>query len=298
MEFQYVTLKTDISVDRIYSIHYFEYTSDFSFPGESHDFWEFLYVDKGEVDVVAGEHHLSLGRGEIIFHKPNEFHSVRANGRTAPNLVVISFECVSPYMGFFCNRVFPIDEIEHHLMSQIIKEATSCFVPPLNDPYKNTLVRREGAPFGSEQLIKLHLENMLINMIRRCSAQKPNRAPVNKSIKQKSDEILFQNILNYLEGHLYMQLTIEKICKDNLVGRSQLQKLFREKTGCGIIDYFSRLKIEAAKQMIRENHLNFTQISDSLGFSSIHYFSRQFKKISGMTPSEYSSSIKYLSQKE
>ena len=43
--------------------------------------------------------------------------------------------------------------------------------------------------------------------------------------------------------------------------------------------------------------MNFTQISDFLGYSSIHYFSRQFKKITGMTPSEYSSSIKALSER-
>ena len=41
--------------------------SDFSFPGEAHDFWEFLYVDKGEVDVIAGDRLVSLKKGEIIF---------------------------------------------------------------------------------------------------------------------------------------------------------------------------------------------------------------------------------------
>lgn len=56
------------------------------------------------------------------------------------------------------------------------------------------------------------------------------------------------------------------------------------------------MKIEFAKQLIREDQMNFTQISDFLGYSSIHYFSRQFKKITGMTPSEYSSSIKALSE--
>ena len=58
------------------------------------------------------------------------------------------------------------------------------------------------------------------------------------------------------------------------------------------------MKIEYAKQLIRENQMNFTQISDFLGYSSIHYFSRQFKKISGMTPSEYASSIKALSERK
>ena len=49
------------------------------------------------------------------------------------------------------------------------------------------------------------------------------------------------------------------------------------------IEFFSRMKIDFAKQLIRENDMNFTQISDFLGYSSIHYFSRQFKKLSGMT---------------
>ena len=58
------------------------------------------------------------------------------------------------------------------------------------------------------------------------------------------------------------------------------------------------MKVEFAKQLIRENQLNFTQISDFLGYSSIHYFSRQFKKVTGMTPSEYSTSIKARSEQK
>jgi YesN/AraC family two-component response regulator len=71
-----------------------------------------------------------------------------------------------------------------------------------------------------------------------------------------------------------------------------LQKLFREKTGGGVIEYFNRMKIETAKQMIREGKYNFTQLSEYLGYSSVCYFSRMFKKATGMSPSEYSSSIK------
>lgn len=101
MSYESVTLVQEITVDKIYSIHYFEYMSDFSFAGETHNFWEFLCVDKGEVEVTAGQVNHVLKKGEIIFHKPNEFHSLRANGRIAPNLVVISFACDSPAMGIF-----------------------------------------------------------------------------------------------------------------------------------------------------------------------------------------------------
>ena len=49
--------------------------------------------------------------------------------------------------------------------------------------------------------------------------------------------------------------------------------------------------------MIRNEQLNFTQISEKLGYTSIHYFSRQFKKLTNMTPSEYASSIKARTDK-
>ena len=62
-----------------------------------------------------------------------------------------------------------------------------------------------------------------------------------------------------------------------------------------MIDYFSKLKIDAARRMIREGQLNITQISSQLGFSSVHYFSRRFKALTGMTPSEYARSVKMLS---
>ena len=48
-------LKREIVIDSIITIHYFEYMKDFVFHGESHDFWEMLYVDKGSVQVRSGE---------------------------------------------------------------------------------------------------------------------------------------------------------------------------------------------------------------------------------------------------
>lgn len=77
----------------------------------------------------------------------------------------------------------------------------------------------------------------------------------------------------YLEDNIAKRLTLSDICRDNLVGRSYLQKIFREKTGGGAMEYFGTLKIDAAKRMIREGTHNFTEIAALLGYNSIHYFS-------------------------
>ena len=295
MNYKSVLLHQDFIIERIISIHYFEYMSDFSFEGESHDFWEFLCVDNGEVDVLAGENKVTLKKGEIIFHKPNEFHNVKANGVIAPNLVVASFECTSPKIRFFEDKILTIGDTERSLLASIVSEARNAFSSRLDDPYLEELKPRLDTVFGSEQLIRLCLEQLLIQLYRRHTADSGHRA-VSKSTKLKTDDEIYNRVLAYLRANISEQLTIQQICKNNLVGRSQLQKLFREKNNCGIIDYFSKMRISTAKQMIRDNHMNFTQIADALGYTSIHYFSRQFKKITGMTPSEYASSIKVLAE--
>ena len=53
MGYKSTVLRTSAVVRKVISIHYFEYMSNFSFPGESHDFWEFVCVDKGVIDVMA-----------------------------------------------------------------------------------------------------------------------------------------------------------------------------------------------------------------------------------------------------
>lgn len=297
MNYESITLKQEIVIDHIVSIHYFEYMSTFSFVGESHNFWEFLCVDKGKVNVMAGDTPHTLEKGNVIFHQPDEFHNVTANGVIAPNLVVIGFECTSPAMDYFCEKILKIGARERDLLGLLIKEAKATYASRLDDPYCQKLERKtEGdTPFASEQLIKMYLQQFLINLIR-SHQDKETHTVLPRPIKQKTEEELFGRIVAYMEKNLSEQLTIEQICHDNLVGRSILQKLFRDYANSGIIDYFSCMKVDAAKHMIRGGQMNFTQIADSLGYTSIHYFSRQFKKITGMTPTEYASSIKLLSE--
>ena len=67
MAYKSVVLEDSITINRVISVHYFQYMSDFSFPGESHDFWELVCVDRGEIDALAGERRLTLKKGNILF---------------------------------------------------------------------------------------------------------------------------------------------------------------------------------------------------------------------------------------
>ena len=278
MAYKSVVLEDSVTINRIISVHYFQYMSDFSFPGESHDFWELVCVDRGEIDALAGDRRLTLKKGNILFHKPNEFHNVLTNGKVSPSLVVIGFECHSPAIKSFEDQLMSVQDTEKELLAQIIVEARNTFSGRLDDPYQEELIfNSEPLTFGSAQLISHYLEQLMIHLYRRYFSYS---LPVRSSrflAEASSGNDTYNRIVRYMEEHLGERMTIDRICRDNLVGRSQLQKLFRDTKGCGVIEFFSMMKIDTAKQMIRDNQLNFTEIADRLGYNSIHYFHREFK---------------------
>ena len=236
---------------------------------------------------------IRLNKGEMIFHKPNEFHALRADGTSTPNLIVISFQCDAPCMKFFEKRQVTINATERFYLGQILTETRRTFTTPLNNPYICKLERIENADFGSEQIIRLSLEFLLLSIYRRHNAppQPSRREEPNHPLIRRSNEELLEQIIRYLQQNIYKHLTIAEICKANMIGRSQLERLFHKEKGCGVIEYFCRIKIEAAKNMIRDGRYNFSEISNILDYSSYQYFSLQFRKYTRMSPSEYLTSI-------
>jgi AraC-like DNA-binding protein len=270
---------------------------NFSFKGESHDFWEFLCVDRGKVEVQANDKIYTLEKNDVIFHKPMEFHAIKSCSTTAPNLVVISFESKSPAMRLFNDRVLSSTDSDRILLSKIIAEARLAFSTPLHVPSVEQVKRSSCAPFGSEQLIRIYLEQLLIGFIREENDIKIKTRKSTPNTRKKSQAKLLENVLQYLEFHICEHLTVQMICNDNLIGRSHLQELFQREMKCGVMEYFNCMKIKLAKQIIRDGSKNFSEIADYLAYSSSAYFSKKFKKVTGMSPSEYAISIKGLSDK-
>lgn len=293
-------LKREIVINSIITIHYFEYIRDFIFHGEAHDFWEFAYVDKGSVRIQAGEEQYLLHAGDIIFHEPNEFHAIESVGNTSPNLVAVSFVTHSSAMQIFRQKRCTLTMEERTLISKLISIARETLATPMNLPSIEQVKLRPNTPFGSEQLILLYLEFFLITVARN-HANTQNVSPQNpvpkispERVMNKSERI--EKIIEYLEFHICEQLKITDICEAHSLSRSALQALFHKEKGCGVIEYFNNMKIERAKDIIRDGTMNFTEIAYFLSYSSLQYFSKQFKKATGMSPLEYSSSVKGISR--
>lgn len=291
------SLKKTFDIEKIVTIHFFEYPPDFVFLGESHNFWEVAFVDSGAAEIYADEKYHLLERGEAIFHKPMEFHTLRSAKGTAPSLFIFSFVCNSPAMGLFENSVVKLSDAEKNMLSTIKVEAEKCFSTPINLPTIERVLLDENALIGSEQVIQNMLELFLVSIARKenSTATKSANHSSHSVYSTGKNSLFIKQVLTYFLDHLQDHLSIKQIAEDNLIGRSRLQEIFHDEFDCGAMQIFSEMKINKAKELIRGKTLSLKEISDALGYNDFSYFSKHFKKIVGYSPSSYANSIQSIS---
>lgn len=283
------SFETVISVKKIVTAFYMELSKDFYYPGESHDFWELVYIDRGEMVCTAKENRFILKSGELTFHKPNEFHNLSGTGESVPNVCIITFECNSSAMKNFEGKIFHPDSDEKGLISSLLKEALSCYdMFDKSNPLVQKLIKREDAPFGSSQLTKNYLETLLIKLQR---SEKSESKISRNLIDGMLVPFEVDEIIRYLNNNVYSRITIKKISEFLGKSESSVKKQFSAFMKTGVIDYFNDLKIREAKRLICEDKYNFAEISDMLKFDTPQYFSKCFKMRTGFSPSEYKKSV-------
>lgn len=283
-------LKEIIRIERLMSLHYFHYTKEFGYTGERHDFWEMVYVDAGEAGVVAENNGYCLKQGEAIFHKPNEYHNIYAHSPFAC-AAILTFQTSSPAMAFFEGKILKVTERQKQHICEILKEGKESLIDPLNIVEQEKPIFSPLAPFGTEQMIKTHIEQMLIDMIR-ADAALERGVRVSETVKRYNEGLVVEQIQELLRENLSVQITLDEIAAKVGFSKTYLKTLFKQSTGMSIMQMFNHMKIEEAKKLISQRNYLITEISEMLGFSSIHYFSRAFKKTTGITPSAYSQSVR------
>ena len=276
-----------INITKIVTIHYYEFDKNYVYDGESHNFWEMVYIDAGNVKIRANNKDFHLKQGEVIFHKPNEFHTIETDQNASANVFVISFVSSSEAMSFFKGKTMTVPaKLKKHI-GTIIEEYSQTFNSMGTSDIKLEL--KENPPIGGQQMIKTYLEQFLIMLIR---SESDNRDLKIFPSKESMENHLVSQIIQIIEENTYNKISVQSLCDELNYSRTYISKIFKSVSGYTILEYILKNKIREAKKLIREEKYNFTQISDLLCFDNPHYFSMVFKKLANMTPTEYKNSVK------
>ena len=291
-EFTGIPFENTLRVERIITIFYMELSKNFAYAGEQHDFWEMVYIDKGEMFCTAGSNRFVLKSGEMTFHKPNEFHNLSGNNTVAPNVSILTFQCRSRAMRYLEGKIFKLDAAEKGMLSELFAEGLSCYrMVDEHDPLLQELRRLEDAPYGSSQITRCLLEMFLLRLCRRTDAltKTMRRSYLIDGVDVPQH---IKEMLDYLADNVYGRVTVSDVARHVGKSESTVKQQFARFRAGGIMRYYNALKIREGRRLIREGRYNVAQISDMLCFDNPQYFCRCFKKFTQMTPKEYKASIK------
>lgn len=289
MEFNFHPVKRVIEIEGFHTIYYFEFGKDFTHPPQKNNFWEIMYVDSGKINAISDGIGQIVEQGQLVFIKPMEVHAHISNGVDPNNMLVITFTCNSPAMEFFNKKIFTLGKTEKTLLSLFMKEADKALGGIPGDYSNMNPLDFSRSTEGSTQLLECYLTELLL-MLMRGGDESSITAKRSENSKEIAQSSIFELMSAYLQDNVYSNLTLSDISKKFFMGKSQVCKIFSEQIGKSPIEYYTELKTQEAKRLLRID-TTVSRVADMLGYSSIHIFSRAFKKNVGVSPTEYKKRI-------
>lgn len=259
-------VRPKVRVESLYTVFYQEKEPGFMFSGEAHPMAELLYVDKGAVHSVADGRELVLNQGELVLYAPEQWHMQYAEKEQAPCMVTISFWAKGLAWEKLSNRVFAPSRETAEWVRQILSAQS-----------------KDNAD---------SIFSLLTLLLLRLQAEADHRGTEAIEISVRAENTIIRKAQQYVQEHAAEKLTVAAVAEQIGVSASYLTALFHRHLAFSPGEYIRRIKLGRSKQLIREGRMNFTEISESLQYSTVHHFSRQFKQMFGMTPTEYAKSVR------
>jgi two-component system response regulator YesN len=113
-----------------------------------------------------------------------------------------------------------------------------------------------------------------------------------KDDRETKDNILVSGLHEYIHSNLDKDVSLVKLAELVYLNPAYLSRVYKQITGTNISDYIYNTRLSKAKKILRESNSKVQEIALAVGFESVAYFIRSFKKSTGMTPQEYRENLK------
>lgn len=143
-------------------------------------------------------------------------------------------------------------------------------------------------PFEVDGLLALMYNQLKLRESIKVRYKNEHALPLQEVSFSNADETFLLKLNDLILEHISdSELDVNFLASNMCISRSLLFNKVKSLTGMGIIDYLNKLRIERASLLLTTTSMTLTEISELVGFSSLRYFSKVFKTIKGMAPSEY-----------
>lgn len=231
---------------------------------------ELIFVDYGAIDLHLNDERIQVKTGECILIKGGDKHAFGGLDGGPFDYLNIMFWGKIPDSTF--SKPYKINRKLFALMERMKYESE------LEMPY-------------CCDVIICCLTELIINFIREDNPNLEHSTDVLLGKESRYYSSIVDRAMGVIEEKYSSSLNLQKLSKAVTISSSHLAKLLKRETGDNFSTLLHKKRVEVAKELLRESPLSLSEISKAVGYSSLSFFFKIFKRITGMTPKSYETSM-------
>ncbi len=253
-----------------------------------HNELQFVLVTNGCVKFSVDHTDFLVRENEGIFINSGWLHSARAVGGDNSAYICVDFlpEFIATQDSrIFSSCIFPI------INNQMIKGVTLHPDKEWQKQILNSIRLLEQTYYDQKSFYELRLKCEICSIWSTLVENFEIRNDLEISVESKSSRRI-KDMLEYIHSHYDTNITLEDLANVSNLSRSECSRTFKKSVDSTPFEYIKRYRIAQGMQLLANEDKSITEIALAVGFNSSSYFISAFRKIVGMTPSEYRKQIK------
>ena len=268
-------------IERIISAYYFNPLPSMESPWkEENSACTLRWCVSGSIDIISRGKRIHLCSNQIMVSDANSDTQMIIGKDQKTVFAITAFHGDLSLLRFVAKDApLTLSGMEHELLFQYFYTASQYY--------------NDSRPLSTSEATERYAVCSLEAFLLRLELLSGDERGIVFSTSSKT-ETVFSNrkitvaIKQYLNSHLYEAISLENISREMGISINTAMHIFKTDVGMGIKAYFIKLKINEAMRLLAQGELSVRSVSERLGFESAEYFSRVFKRETGITPTEYS----------
>jgi AraC-like DNA-binding protein len=232
---------------------------------------ELIFITGGKVCITFGGKRYPVQGAVLCYMDPDVLHSIEMETEDPFRFLSVHFSYVA--VNFNDNKwdikngvetpLQPVQELKDYYQIQVIFEKL----------VDNWNAKLPGYEFITQTMLQQLIFEIFLN--------------IRKQNQNYGVSLKVEKIIQYMHQNLNNRVTLTELSEMVNLSPFYLSRAFKNTTGYSVIEYFNKMKIDKAKELMNEGDKKVKEIAGALGFTDEFYFSRIFKKIEGISPSEF-----------